>query len=95
MLMKLLIQIMIATMIDIFSMKELNLCLKSLKLKLSCGTDGINNFHLKNASQNIKELLLRLFNCTIIEGKLPDKWKETVITMITKKSTNKSDPENY
>lgn len=81
--------------VDLFTMEELNYCLKSLKCKPSSGIDGINNFHLKNSTIKMKELLLLLYNKTLMEGKIPLNWKKTIITMIPKKNDDKNDPKNY
>lgn len=83
------------TQSNLFTMQELNQCIKSLKAKLSSGLDKINNLHIKNAPISLREKILDLFNKTITENHIPKELKTALITMIPKKDNDKSNPKNY
>lgn len=68
--------------------------IKNLRIDSSPGEDGVHNRFLKNLSVKGVDLLLRMINLSLMVG-LPDSWKVAVITMIPKKSTSSSNPEDY
>ena len=74
---------------------DLNKAIKSLNNKSSPGPDSITNKHLKNLSEGFKKIVLDLFNETIKQGKTPTQWKESIVTMIPKKSTKSDNPKDY
>lgn len=78
-----------------FDKNDLDIVLKQLKSKSSPGNDNITNKHLINLSDNFKDLILILFNETLKQGKIPENWKLSTITMIPKKNKNSSNPKDY
>ena len=80
---------------DLFTMNELNLMIKTLNSRSSPGLDKINNIHIKNSSPEFRNIILVLFNQTIIQKSIPLSWKESLITMIPKKQVGSSNPKDY
>ena len=68
--------------------------LSNLNIAKSCGPDGLHPFFLKKLSDELKGPLCLIFNNSISEGMLPDKWKEAAITALHKKG-KKDLPSNY
>ena len=56
---------------------------------------GHSNLLIKNISEKMKGKILMIFNNILEEGKIPKEWKSSVITMISKKSTEPHNPDNY
>lgn len=77
------------------SMNELLENVKRLKTRSAPGKDGVCNVMLKNLPPDFLELIRKLCNLTLKEGKIPNAWKESQITMIPKGSKVASDPNNY
>jgi hypothetical protein len=50
---------------DIFDVKELNLVIKNLNKKSSCGEDKIHNLILQNSTQEFRKIILKLLNESI------------------------------
>ena len=67
---------------NIFTIDELNGVIKKLKLHTATGSDNIHNIMIKNSNNNFKNIIVQLINLTAESGKLPQCWKEYVITMI-------------
>ena len=63
-------------------MKELNDQIKNLNNKPSAGIDKVSNQIIKQLPLKIKEIILNLFNQSILEAKIPSNWKIAVVTMI-------------
>ena len=80
---------------DIFDLKDLNLVIKNLNSKSACGADQIHNLMLKNSSQEFRKLILQLINQSIKQSKIPQNWKNSLISMIPKKQHNSSNPKDY
>jgi retron-type reverse transcriptase len=74
---------------------NLNKFLKTIKPTLSSGEDMISNVMLKNVSTKFKKVILHLFQLSIEESRIPDRWKNVIVKMIPKKNIGKSDPKNY
>ena len=68
--------------------------IKELKIKKSCGMDGISNEILKCCSPIIERHLARAFNKCIDEGVLPNIFKTAKVVPLFKKG-EKKDPANY
>ena len=66
----------------------------ALKVNKSPGPDSIHPMFLSRTATAIAKPLSILFNCSYNEGRLPQDWKNAVISPIFKKG-RKSDPENY
>lgn len=80
---------------EIFTIEELNEAIKELNCKLTSGIDGVSNLLLKKLPLNFRLNLLHLFNQTIIQSKIPEPWKVSIITMIPKKQVNSKNPKDY
>ncbi len=80
---------------DLFNYRDLNKAIKSLKTRSAAGEDNVNNKMLQNTTVEFKLLILKLINQTVKQSKLPQKWKESIITMIPKKQSNSSDTKDY
>jgi exonuclease III len=76
------------------TMMELEDHIAHLRARSSSGIDGISNMMLKNLSDSYKDLVLKLCNLSLREGRLPEEWKVSRVTMIPKKQPA-SDPNNY
>jgi hypothetical protein len=61
--------------INLISKPELDKSIKDLNNKTSSGLDSICNLILKKLPEKFKNLLLKLFNKTLIESKIPQEWK--------------------
>ena len=81
--------------IELITLNELNEQIKKLKNKSSSGIDGIPNIVIKNLPENVKRAILKLFNRSISDAKIPKAWKIATITMIPKKSNELENPANY
>ena len=76
------------------SLAELRKHIKNIKSKSAPGKDGILPVMLKHMPDEFCKHVLHLFNMSLKEGKVPDAWKESRITMLPKKPPA-SDPNNY
>ena len=65
-------------------MRELVKNMKDMNAKTSVDPVGLSNKILKmgKGSEIIRENLLILFNRCLVEQKIPQKWKNSVITML-------------
>jgi hypothetical protein len=61
--------------INLISIQEPDIALKQLNNKTSSGMDGVSNLMLKKTSPQLRNILLNLFNKTLIESKIPAEWK--------------------
>ena len=59
------------------------------------GPDMISAQFLKHTACSIAPSITNLFNLSLRVGRIPDKWKESVITPIPKSAAKSSDPGNY
>ena len=66
------------------SFKEFENVIKNLKRKSSTGPDNIQYNHIKNSPNSFKQLILDLFNLSLKQDLLPEKWKTAKIIMIPK-----------
>lgn len=77
------------------SIEEVIKAIKETKNDSAVGFDLIHNRMLKNLPKNAILLITSLFNYCLDNNFLPKSWKTSKITLIPKKDTNKSDPNNY
>ena len=70
---------------DLFDMKDLNKAIKLLKRNSAPGEDMINNSMLQNTTSEFRKMILKLINLTVKQSKIPQEWKESIITMLPKK----------
>ena len=74
------------------TLDEVNSTIKQLKLNKSPSADLIINEMLKNSSNDLRRLLVKLFNGCLTHGVYP--WNVSITTPLHKKG-NKEDPDNY
>ena len=67
------------------SMEELNTILDKCKNNKALGVDGVSYEFYKNLPNNLRSLLLNLFNEILSQEKVPDSWGEITTFMIHKK----------
>ena len=69
--------------------------LQGLEASKACGPDKISAQMLKHTASSIAPSVTKLFDLSIRVGKIPDKWKESMIATIPKAAAKSSDPGNY
>ena len=78
-----------------FSMEELKESIKSLKSNKAAGDDEITNTFLKNLPDFKMTELLSLINKSWRNSKLPNTWKNALVTPIPKPGKDLTDPTSY
>ena len=74
--------------------EEISNAINKLKNGKSAGADAINNEMIKHSTPELQQLICKIFNVFISNGRLPKNWCQGLITPIHKKGS-KSDPNNY
>ena len=74
---------------------EISKVIRDLKLGKAAGHNGILNEYLKNATDILRPLLIKLFNIIFKSGKLPTLWLDGRIRPIFKNKGDSANPENY
>ena len=69
--------------------------LQGLEASKACGLDKISAQMLKHTASSIAPSVTKLFDLSIRMGKIPDKWKKSMIAPIPKAAAKSSDPGNY
>ena len=77
------------------TLKELDKQISKLNNKTSIDGFGLSNFILKKIPKATRELLVTLINNCLEKGELPQKWKNSIVKMIPKKSDEKHNPNSY
>jgi hypothetical protein len=77
------------------SFKEFENVIKNLKRKSATGPDNIQYNHIKNSPKSFKQLILDLFNLSLEQGLLPEKWKTAKIIMIPKPNKPLTEINSY
>ena len=77
-----------------FSKKEFKIVIESLKNCKAEGYDGISNEMLRNAPEEILDLIYKFMNICLEKSLVPNTWTNELITLIHKKG-NTSDLGNY
>ena len=67
----------------------------SLEVSKASSPDKIFTQVLKHIAYSIALSITNLFNLSLCVGRIPDKWKESMITPTPKSAAKSSDPENY
>ena len=80
---------------DLFDLNDLDMVIKKLNINYACGEDKIQNLMLKNSTQDFRKIILNLINASVTQSKIPQKWKNSLISMIPKKNNNFSNPKDY
>ena len=75
---------------------EINKCITNLKNgKTPSPNDGILNEYIKNTKHLLMPIYVKLFNCVLNTGILPDSWLEGTIIPIFKNKGDHKDPSNF
>ena len=75
--------------------EEIQKCIKKLKNAKAPGPDQILNEYIKNTSDLLLPIYVRLFNIVLNTGIIPEKWVEGFIKPIYKNKGDTLNPENY
>ena len=78
----------------IIERKEVNKKLQNQKTDISPGVDDINPRILKENSEELSDVLCKLYNLSVNKGALPDDWKASIVIALHKKGS-KSNINNY
>ena len=78
--------------ITIFELKK---TIKKINNNSASGPDLIANKMISEAPDQFLELIVELFNLTLEKSQIPKAWKESVVTMIPKNKTCRTDPLDY
>ena len=68
--------------------------LKGLRTQKSCGPDGVHPYLLKHLAEQMAIPLTLIFNVTIQTGKIPEIWKQGIVSALFKKG-KRCLPSNY
>ena len=77
-----------------FQMGELKLAIKSLKNNKAAGPDGIPGELIKNCTENVFNIILKILNKIKSTGKYPEGWGIGLTSLILKEGDDE-DPNNY
>lgn len=77
------------------SLEELNKALGKMKTNKTPGGDGFPAEWYRKFRDNLNLILLRSFNWTIKEGRIPPSWKEAIVSLIPKEGKDRDDCVNY
>ena len=68
--------------------------LKNINVKKASGPDGVSSQILRDLSEELSPVIVKIFSQSLNSGELPDDWLTANITAIFKKG-KKCDPANY
>ena len=74
---------------------ELNKAFKNMNAKSSTDPCGLSNKLLKNTGTLVIDRILTLFNWCLIEGRIPQNWKCSVISMLLKNGQSPNELNSY
>ena len=74
---------------------EVAAAIKALDIRKAGGADGAQSFMLKWAPDALVPVLTALFNRCWSSGRVPQAWRDAWVTLIYKRSGDRSDPGNY
>ena len=77
------------------SAEEILYFIMSMDLQKANGPDGISAKMLKGVAYSITPSLTRLFNISIVQGRVPECWKSSSVVPIPKSTTNRKNANNY
>ena len=72
--------------VDLCNIKDLNLVIKNIKKHSAIGEDKIHNMMIKNSTLEFRKIILTLVNQSIRFSTVPQNWKNSMITMLSKKN---------
>ena len=74
---------------------EVQSLITSLRNNKACGFDKIFNEYLKYGTENIINLIVKIFNVILLKGIFPENWLFGILKPIYKNKGSKADPGNY
>uniref|UniRef100_A0A803T1S1 Reverse transcriptase domain-containing protein n=1 Tax=Anolis carolinensis TaxID=28377 RepID=A0A803T1S1_ANOCA len=77
------------------SKKEIQAAIRKLDSSKSPGPDGLTAIYYKVFEGELTPYLLKIMNEIREKGKMPDSWKEALITVIHKENSDPEDIKNY
>jgi hypothetical protein len=78
-----------------FTVQEIEVTAKKMKLGKACGIDDVVNEFLKFCNEPVLALLTRWFNIVLESGTVPEDWCTGIISPIYKKKGPRNCPDNY
>ena len=78
-----------------FTLNEIKFIVKKLKSGKACGIDHVRNEFLKNCSDQLLCIVVKLFNVILNTGIIPDVWCIGMILPLYKDKGDINDPDNY
>ena len=78
-----------------FSLDEIKHIIKRLKSGKACGIDHVRNEFLKNCSDEVLAIVVKLFNVILNTGIIPEDWCIGMILPLYKNKGDINDPDNY
>ena len=76
---------------ELFSIKEIEVQVKSCPNGKACGVDGVYYEDIKTNWEDIGDIIKDIFNLILINLKVPESWKESVVQRIPKKNFDRTD----
>ena len=80
---------------NLFTLKEIECVIKTLKLGKACGLDKIRNEFLKKCPVELLNIIVKYFNLVLNTGIVPEEWCIGVIVPIYKNKGSSDNPDNY
>lgn len=78
-----------------FSISELNFAIRVSRKKKATGEDEIPYEFFQNASESVRQAILRFYNTIWKHRKVPLVWKHAIVLPILKTGKNKNNPASY
>jgi exonuclease III len=76
-------------------MKELNNAIDQMNTHSAPGDDQIHNIYFKRMPEKFKSHIVKLFNLSLEYSIIPSSWRNSLITMIGKKTQDAMNPDSY
>ena len=74
---------------------EITCAVNNLGNDKACGIDGVYNEYIKSSLSVMMPIYVKLFNCVLDNGIVPEAWVTGYITPIYKGKGDPSNPDNY
>jgi hypothetical protein len=75
-------------------MKELNDAIDQMNTKSAPGEDQIHNIYFKRMPEKFKSHIVKFFNLSLEHSIIPSSWKNSLVTMIGKKTQDSANPDS-